>query len=388
MKKYTERKDGRYSTNVWDGSYKNGKKRYICVMADSSAKLEQKVRAVSNKREEGMLVVRSDITLREYADQWLIVNKSVREKNTQDMYRNIIERKLDIFGAIPVAQLTHTAIQGKINELQKSPRICQIFLLTMKQILRSAEKDKIIGRGQAKELLDDLQLPKYKAKERRVLTEEEKKAILAADFSGRERCLVYLLYYCGLRRQEALALTRFDINFQNDTITINKALAFDKNSSYIKSTKTEHGIRTIPMPQNLAKFLKGYISTLNGSELICGAAGEARYLTHSMYKWMWGAIQAKMEAAYIKSEEERTGEKKNHVFYDWDKVGIRSLTAHIFRHNYCTMLCYEAIKTGSISTKKIAEMLGDTEQMVIKVYSHLLEENEKPRDAISSALAL
>ena len=41
------------------------------------------------------------------------------------------------------------------------------------------------------------------------------------------------------------------------------------------------------------------------------------------------------------------------------------MTAHMCRHNYCTRLCYEIPK---ISTKKIAELMGDTEQMVLKVY--------------------
>lgn len=68
-----------------------------------------------------------------------------------------------------------------------------------------------------------------------------------------------------------------------------------------------------------------------------------------------------------------------------DKTGIKA-TPHNFRHNFCTMLCYQAAKERNITTKKIAEILGDTEEMVIKVYSHIIEEQENVSEALEKAL--
>ena len=64
---------------------------------------------------------------------------------------------------------------------------------------------------------------------------------------------------------------------------------------------------------------------------------------------------------------------------------INGLTAHIFRHNYCSELCYQI---PAISTKKIAQLLGDTEKMVIEVYSHILEEKEDAQTVVETAIAL
>lgn len=64
---------------------------------------------------------------------------------------------------------------------------------------------------------------------------------------------------------------------------------------------------------------------------------------------------------------------------------IEDLTAHIFRHNYCTSLCY---KIPEISIVKIAELLGDTEKMVVEVYNHIIQQREKPLDAVNEAFAL
>lgn len=62
---------------------------------------------------------------------------------------------------------------------------------------------------------------------------------------------------------------------------------------------------------------------------------------------------------------------------------IIGLTAHTFRHNYCSALCYQIPK---ISVKRIAALLGDNEKMVLSVYNHILMEKEDAEDAISAAL--
>lgn len=64
---------------------------------------------------------------------------------------------------------------------------------------------------------------------------------------------------------------------------------------------------------------------------------------------------------------------------------IDDLTAHIFRHNYCTQLCY---KVPEISIKKIAQLMGDTITVVMNVYNHVVEEKENVTDAVSDALAI
>lgn len=59
------------------------------------------------------------------------------------------------------------------------------------------------------------------------------------------------------------------------------------------------------------------------------------------------------------------------------------LTAHIFRHNYCTMLCYQIPK---ISIKRIAQLLGDKEKMVLEVYNHVVMEKEDAAGAVNDAI--
>ena len=64
---------------------------------------------------------------------------------------------------------------------------------------------------------------------------------------------------------------------------------------------------------------------------------------------------------------------------------ITGLTAHVFRHNYCTNLCYQIPK---ISIKRIAQLLGDTEKMVLEVYNHIVLEKEDAAGAVNDAINL
>ena len=59
--------------------------------------------------------------------------------------------------------------------------------------------------------------------------------------------------------------------------------------------------------------------------------------------------------------------------------------AHIFRHNYCTNLCYQV---PAISIKKIAQLMGDTEKMVLNVYNHIMEEKEDAAKVVNDTLAI
>lgn len=62
---------------------------------------------------------------------------------------------------------------------------------------------------------------------------------------------------------------------------------------------------------------------------------------------------------------------------------ITGLTAHVFRHNYCTNLCYQI---PTISIKRIAQLLGDTEKMVLEVYNHIILEKEDAATAVNNAI--
>ena len=71
-----------------------------------------------------------------------------------------------------------------------------------------------------------------------------------------------ILYWCGLRLGELLALTSADLDFEKQTIRINKSYQRIKQRDVITDPKTPKSIRTVSMPDFLAEELQDYIRSL------------------------------------------------------------------------------------------------------------------------------
>lgn len=371
--KYKKNSRGEYHTRIWDGTYNpdGSKHRANLKSKKSSADLERKVNALKSRIANGQYVQDSGVMFTEYARQWLQTKKKVREKNTQAMYRNVIESHLSALENVRLSDVRNSHFQLVINQAFDKPRTCQQIYVTFKQILKMAVADNYIGSGMYEMICSDINLPKYTRKEKRALTQTEKESLAKADFTDREKAFVFVIYYCGLRRGEALALSRFDFSFQKgkSSVSITKTVIFDRNTPEIKPMpKTDHGFRAIPLSDAAAGFLKEYVCGLDGAQLFTCRDGSL--ITHSSYVKMWASIVKKM----------------NHAAGGTDAFPvITGLTAHIFRHNFCSNLCY---KVPAISIKKIARLMGDTEKMVMDVYNHVIDEKEDVFEVVESALAI
>lgn len=370
--KYKLNSRGVYETKIWDGTFNidGTKHRKILSSRKSSADLEKKVHALKHAVANGSYVQNTDVLFGDYAKHWLITKKAVKGENTQDMYRNIINKHLDFLYNVKLTDIRNSHFQQAINNALDKPRTCQQIYITFKQIIAMAVSDTHIGKGMADLICNNIDLPKYITPEKRVLTSTEKTALETADFTDRERAFLYLIQYCGIRRGEALALTKFDFLFKQseNTLTINKDVIFRGNTPQIKNMpKTDNGFRKIPIPDHAAIFLREYICTLPESHLFTKSNGDL--ITKSSYRKMWEAIIKKMNLAAGGTDSFPV---------------INNLTAHIFRHNYCTELCY---KIPAISIKKIAYLMGDTEKMVLEVYNHIQDEKENPAAVINDIFA-
>lgn len=71
-----------------------------------------------------------------------------------------------------------------------------------------------------------------------------------------------MLYWCGIRMGELLALTPADFDFDRQTVTISKSYQRLKGKDVITSPKTVKSNRTIKMPQFLCEEMQEYIGML------------------------------------------------------------------------------------------------------------------------------
>lgn len=75
-----------------------------------------------------------------------------------------------------------------------------------------------------------------------------------------------VLYWCGIREGELLALTPADFDFVKGTLTINKSYQRLKGRDVITTPKTKKSNRTIKMPQFLCEEMQDYLKSLYGIE--------------------------------------------------------------------------------------------------------------------------
>ena len=131
-----------------------------------------------------------------------------------------------------------------------------------------------------------------------------------------------------------------------------------------KDPKSANGFRTIPIPDKVLPAVENYVDDLkHRGKTYLFTMRNGQPMTKSSYDKMWIRIIKRMQEV---SDEE-----------------ITDLTAHVFRHNYCTNLCYQI---PTVSIKKIAQLLGDTEKMVLEVYNHIILEKEDAAAAIAAAM--
>lgn len=71
-----------------------------------------------------------------------------------------------------------------------------------------------------------------------------------------------MLYWCGIREGELLALTPADFDFKKGTVTINKSYQRLNRQDVITTPKTEKSNRTIKMPQFLTDEIQDYLKML------------------------------------------------------------------------------------------------------------------------------
>ncbi|MBE5830842.1 MAG: site-specific integrase [Butyrivibrio sp.] len=372
--KYNERIQG-WSTLVWDGTYtKAGEKhRKALVSKKSSADLEKQVAEFKAQLKNGGALNYSGMTFPQYAQKWFEISKATSEINTQRMYRTTI-KYFDCLYDVRISDIRHSHLQMVINNNADHPKTCKNIETTFRQIIRSAVRDKLLPRNALEDICSDITLPKYVKPSKRPLDETEKEAFLKAELSPMKQAFVSMLYACGLRRGEALALTRFDFNWERNEVSINKVIVFDGNNPVLKPyPKSERGVRTIPIPAAMVPRIKPYVESCDGY-LFHGRDSEM--MTETSFRRMWASIITSMNiaAGYNPQAKKFKGEKP-----------IKDLTCHIFRHNYCTELCY---KVPQISTKKIAQLLGDTEKMVLDVYSHIVDSKENVVETINEALGM
>ncbi|MBN2879278.1 MAG: site-specific integrase [Clostridia bacterium] len=145
-----------------------------------------------------------------------------------------------------------------------------------------------------------------------------------------------MLYWCGIRIGELLALTSADFNFEKSTVRINKSYQRLKGRDIITDPKTPKSNRIIQMPEFLVKEMQEYLSQLYKLES-----------TDRIFP---------ITKSYMHHEMDR-GSKQ---------AGVKRIRIHDIRHSHISLL----IDMG-FSAIAIADRVGHESIDITYNYAHL-----------------
>lgn len=270
--------------------------------------------------------------------------------NTLDAYMRDV-RKLESF---TISELDHLSPQNITYE-------------NLQEYIYQLSKNKISERSQAraissikaffKFLLEDdyrtdnpatlLEGPKLGLYLPDTLSEEDINRIItcidnSTDIGKRNKCILEVLYGCGLRVSELIDLKISNINFKESYIMVEG-----------KGEKT----RLVPLANTTAEFITSYIHTVRNKTKINKKYEDTLFLNSR------GTNMSRVIVFIIIKELTQ-------------KAGIsKSISPHTFRHSFATHL----LQNGA-DLRFIQEMLGHSSITTTQVYTHL--KTEELRDVI------
>lgn len=151
-----------------------------------------------------------------------------------------------------------------------------------------------------------------------------------------------MLYWCGIREGELLALTPEDFDFDNSTVRINKSYQRIQGQDVVTTPKTKKSNRLIQMPEFLCCEMQDYIRQLYGAE------SDSRIFPITKH--------------YLKHEMQR----------GCKATGVKVIRIHDLRHSHISLL----IDMG-FTALAIADRVGHESIDITYRYAHLFPTRQK-----------
>ena len=199
----------------------------------------------------------------------------------------------------------------------------------------------------------DLNTEKKEENRIEVLTQTEIKSLFEATtllishpkyapLEARDKALLTVLYFCGLRRSEAVSLNFEDVNLDTNIIHVKQGKGYKE--------------RLVPIHPNNVKYLENY---MYDSRIV---------LTKDVQ-------QKALFVSYLKTRMKGQGMlirlKKMQELTDNQSLKTKNLTLHTLRHSIATHL----LQNG-MDLEQISRFLGHSSLESTQIYTHLIDKEE------------
>lgn len=374
--------DGRYRAKV---TIAPGEKP-VYVSARTLRELNEKKQYVIEHYRDGLRP--RDITFHALIIEWFDAFKRPRIKSPSTLrnYQNAIN--LHLLPYFPEQQLLRAVRRADLQHcLDACAGMSSIVGSLVKSVLCHAIQYAVAEGMLTTDISAALFVPDAAPrKEKTAFTPEQEERLLSAAAQSPDGLIIYLLYYLGCRRGEALGLQWGDFDWNTRMVHIQRSVDYNASGkssvALVGDTKTVAGNRWVPVPDDLAEILLP-LRSLPHLYLIHDRQGQPLNANRFRLRWnklMLAAGYAHLSPGYIDRRDKalREGQpvKAPNPAYDY----APDITTHAFRHNYIT-----ACVAAGIPAEVTMRIVGHRDyQTTINIYTHLHQEQTK-KAAVSLA---
>lgn len=368
-----QKKNGDWEAMPTVGFNGKGKQRWKYLTGKTKQEALARMYDYKASVERGNYVEPTKMSVEAFLDYWYNNHSANKVKDTtraddESIIRNHLK---PYFGKFKLCSLKGYQIQETYNYMTKSGKAKdkkeRLSAKTIRNIhavfsraLKQACKEGLI----AKNPLESVTLPRIEKTSIEILSPKEQKALEEKCYDHPWGMAIILTLYSGMRLGEVLGLAWTDVNFDKNTISINKQCSRLKNFDSDVKSKTKLGLRS-------------ETKTKSSNRVICIAKAVMDKL--KSYKQEQDTHKEKIKSVYNDLDMVFCTENGYYIdpktFGDFytrtlKKAGVEHKTFHALRHTFAT----RALEMG-IPPKVVSEILGHSGvQITLDTYTHVSPE--------------
>lgn len=283
--------------------------------------------------------VNMNVTMEEFVEIYFEDKKNeLKERSIQSKRYMIKSQILPYFGKCPMNTITPADIikwQSTIIEKGYKPTYQRMLSNQITALFNHAQNIYDLKNNPCKKVK---KMGKADADKLTFWTKDEYDRFIASvPIEDMYYVIFQILFWTGCREGELLALTLDDIDFDMNTININKTYFRAKGQDIITTPKTEGSVRMITIPEFLKEDIQDYVKRLYNYPR------NAR-----LFPITARAVQKKLK-------------------YQIEKADVTSMRVHDFRHSHAAFLINEGVQALLIK-----ERLGHKDiKITMNTYGHL-----------------